>query len=74
MAHSSGFSLRENADELLTLFTFPKAQWKTLRTTNTIRHRRISPHHPLGRPAAQAMTMGAVKPLFNAMVAPWCRR
>jgi putative transposase len=22
-------------DELLTFFTFPKAQWKTLRTTNT---------------------------------------
>jgi len=29
-------SLREGGDELLTLFTFPKAQWKTLRTTNTI--------------------------------------
>jgi len=29
-------SLREGGDELLTVFTFPKAQWKTLRTTNTI--------------------------------------
>src|SRR5439155_21840737 len=29
-------SLREGGDELLTLFRFPKAQWKTLRTTNTI--------------------------------------
>ena len=27
---------REGADELLTFFTFPKAQWKTLRTTNVI--------------------------------------
>jgi putative transposase len=29
-------SLREGGDELLTFFTFPQAQWKTLRTTNTI--------------------------------------
>ncbi len=29
-------SLREGGDELLTFFTFPRAQWKTLRTTNTI--------------------------------------
>ena len=29
-------SLCEGGDELLTFFTFPKAQWKTLRTTNTI--------------------------------------
>src|SRR2546430_2525410 len=29
-------SLREGGGELLTFFTFPKAQWKTLRTTNTI--------------------------------------
>ena len=29
-------SLREGGDELLTCFTFPKPQWKTLRTTNTI--------------------------------------
>jgi putative transposase len=29
-------SLREAGDELLTFFAFPKAQWKTLRTTNTI--------------------------------------
>jgi transposase-like protein len=29
-------SLRDGGDELLTFFTFPKAQWKTLRTTNTI--------------------------------------
>ena len=29
-------SLREGGDELLTFFRFPKAQWKTLRTTNTI--------------------------------------
>jgi hypothetical protein len=29
-------SLREGDGELLTFFTFPKAQWKTLRTTNTI--------------------------------------
>jgi putative transposase len=28
--------LREGDDELLTFFTFPRAQWKTLRTTNTI--------------------------------------
>jgi hypothetical protein len=26
----------EGGDELLTFFSFPKAQWKTLRTTNTI--------------------------------------
>jgi putative transposase len=29
-------SLREGGNELLTFFLFPKAQWKTLRTTNTI--------------------------------------
>jgi putative transposase len=29
-------SLREGGDELLTFFRFPKAQWNTLRTTNTI--------------------------------------
>ena len=29
-------SLREGGDELLTFFRFPKGQWKTLRTTNTI--------------------------------------
>src|ERR1041384_7486802 len=29
-------SLREGGDELLTFSRFPKAQWKTLRTTNTI--------------------------------------
>src|SRR5437667_10331786 len=29
-------SLREGGHELLTFFAFPRAQWKTLRTTNTI--------------------------------------
>ncbi len=29
-------SLREGGDELLTFFSFPKVQWKTLRTTNVI--------------------------------------
>jgi len=29
-------SLREDGDELLTFFRFPKTQWKTLRTTNVI--------------------------------------
>lgn len=29
-------SLQEGGDELLTFFSFPKAQWKTLRTTNVI--------------------------------------
>jgi putative transposase len=29
-------SLREAGDELLTFFRYPKAQWKTLRTTSTI--------------------------------------
>ena len=29
-------SLQEAGDELLTFFTFPRAQWKTLRTTNVI--------------------------------------
>jgi putative transposase len=29
-------SLREGGDELLTFFTFPKAQWKALRSTNVI--------------------------------------
>ena len=29
-------SLRESGDELLTFFTFPKAQWKALRSTNVI--------------------------------------
>ncbi|OLC53862.1 MAG: hypothetical protein AUH77_09600 [Candidatus Rokubacteria bacterium 13_1_40CM_4_69_39] len=28
--------MREGGDELLTFFSFPKVQWKTLRTTNTI--------------------------------------
>ena len=28
--------LREGGEELLTFFRFPKAQWKTLRTTNVI--------------------------------------
>jgi transposase-like protein len=31
-----GRSLQEGGAELLTFFTFPKAQWKTLRTTNVI--------------------------------------
>ena len=30
-------SLREGGDELLTFFRFPKAQWKTLRTTKRLR-------------------------------------
>src|SRR5712692_7239913 len=40
-------SLREGGEELLTFFRFPRAQWKTLRTTNTIErlheefHRRV---------------------------------
>jgi transposase-like protein len=29
-------SLREGGEELLTFFSFPRAQWKTLRTTNVI--------------------------------------
>ena len=29
-------SLREGGEKLLTFFRFPKEQWKTLRTTNTI--------------------------------------
>lgn len=29
-------SLREGGDDLLTFFRFPKTQWKTLQTTNTI--------------------------------------
>jgi len=29
-------SLREGGDEPLTFFRFPRAQWKRLRTTNTI--------------------------------------
>jgi len=29
-------SLHEGGEELLTFFAFPKAQWKTLRTTNVI--------------------------------------
>jgi len=29
-------SLREGGEELFTFFSFPKAQWKTLRTTNVI--------------------------------------
>jgi putative transposase len=29
-------SLREGGDELLTFFTFPKTQWKALRSTNVI--------------------------------------
>src|SRR6266545_1962592 len=29
-------SLREGGNELFTFFTFPKAQWKTLRSTNAI--------------------------------------
>jgi hypothetical protein len=35
-AGAGATSLREGGDELLTFFRFPKAQWKTLRTTNTI--------------------------------------
>ena len=31
-----GRSLQEGGEELLTFFRFPKAQWKTLRTTNVI--------------------------------------
>ena len=31
-----GRSLQDGGAELLTFFTFPKAQWKTLRTTNVI--------------------------------------
>ena len=46
-------SLREGGEELLTFFTFPKAQWKTLRTTNTIERlheefrRRVKTQGPL---------------------------
>jgi transposase-like protein len=29
-------SLHEGGEELLTFFAFPKAQWKTLKTTNVI--------------------------------------
>ena len=32
-------SLHEGGEELLTFFAFPKAQWKTLRTTNVIERR-----------------------------------
>ena len=34
--HPRVTSLREGGNELLAFFGFPKAQWKTLRTTNTI--------------------------------------
>ncbi len=45
-------SLREGSEELLTFFRFPKAQWKTLRTTNAIERlhekfrRRVKPKTP----------------------------
>ena len=45
--------LREGGDELLTFFRFPKTQWKTLRTTNTIERlheavrRRVKTHGSL---------------------------
>ena len=29
-------SLNETSDELLTFYSFPKQQWKTIRTTNVI--------------------------------------
>ena len=29
-------SLKEGGDELFTYFSFPKSQWKTIRTTNVI--------------------------------------
>ena len=34
--HPRVTSLREGGNELLAFFGFPKAQWKTLRTTNSI--------------------------------------
>ena len=46
-------SLREGGNELLTFFTSPRAQWKTLRTTNTIERlheefrRRVKTHGSL---------------------------
>ena len=33
----TGSACVDGGDELLTFFTFPKAQWKTLWTTNTIK-------------------------------------
>jgi transposase-like protein len=54
-------SLREGGDELLTSFRFPKAQWKTLRTTNTIErlneefYRRVKTQGSL--PSEDAMTL-----------------
>jgi transposase-like protein len=35
-ATATGKSLQVGGPELLTFFTFPQAQWKTVRTTNTI--------------------------------------
>src|SRR5437899_7732758 len=60
-------SLREGGDELLTFFRFPKAQWKTLRTTNTIERlheefrRRVKTHGSLpSEDAAVVLLFGVV--------------
>jgi transposase-like protein len=60
-------SLREGGGELLTFFTFPKAQWKTLRTTNTIERlheefrRRVKTHGSLpSEDAALVLLFGLV--------------
>jgi transposase-like protein len=43
-------SLREGGDELLTFFSFPQVQWKTLRTTNVIERL----HEEFRRPSEDA--------------------
>jgi len=60
-------SIREGGDELLTFFAFPKAQWKTLRTTNTIERlheqfrRRVKTQGSLpGEEAALSLLFGLV--------------
>ncbi len=51
---------REGGDELLTVLSFPKAQWKTLQTTKTIESRRVKTQGPPPREGA-ALVLGAVR-------------
>lgn len=58
-------SLREGGEELLTFFTFPKTQWKTLRITNVIEHpdekfrRRVKTHGALPTEDSAVTTIAA---------------
>lgn len=58
-------SLREGGEELLTFFTFPRAQWKTLRTTNVIERLHEEFRRRVKTQGAQPTEAAAVVLLFS---------